>query len=171
MNLLHNVKSIGLNVTEVDKLTGPVIGRPKSATFRTADVVGLDTLVHVANGVHGSGVEDEQFKGTFVLPDYINFMMENKWLGSKTDGGFYKKVKTADGKSEIQGLNLETLQYELHGKANFATLELTKNIDKPIDRFKVLIDGKDKAGELYRKSLGALFSYVSHKMPKLSDEL
>lgn len=171
MNLLHNVKSIGLNVTEVDKLTGPVIGRPKSATFRTADVVGLDTLVHVANGVHGSGVEDEQFKGTFVLPDYINFMMENKWLGSKTDGGFYKKVKTADGKSEIQGLNLETLQYELHGKANFATLELTKNIDKPIDRFKVLIDGKDKAGELYRKSLGALFAYVSHKIPEISDEL
>ena len=171
MNLLHNVKSIGLNVTEVDKLTGPVIGRPKSATFRTADVVGLDTLVHVANGVHGSGVEDEQFKGTFVLPDYINFMMENKWLGSKTDGGFYKKVKTADGKSEIQGLNLETLQYELHGKANFATLELTKNIDKPIDRFKVLIGGKDKAGELYRKSLGALFAYVSHKIPEISDEL
>lgn len=171
MNLLHNVKSIGLNVTEVDKLTGPVIGRPKSATFRTADVVGLDTLVHVANGVHGSGVEDEQFKGTFVLPDYINFMMENKWLGSKTDGGFYKKVKSADGKSEIQGLNLETLQYELHGKANFATLELTKNIDKPIDRFKVLIGGKDKAGELYRKSLGALFAYVSHKIPEISDEL
>lgn len=171
MNLLHNVKSIGLNVTEVDKLTGPVIGRPKSATFRTADVVGLDTLVHVANGVHGSGVEDEQFKGTFVLPDYINFMMENKWLGSKTDGGFYKKVKTADGKSEIQGLNLETLQYELHGKANFATLELTKNIDKPIDRFKVLIGGKDKAGDLYRKSLGALFAYVSHKIPEISDEL
>ena len=171
MNLLHNVKSIGLNVTEVDKLTGPVIGRPKSATFRTADVVGLDTLVHVANGVHGSGVEDEQFKGTFVLPDYINFMMENKWLGSKTDGGFYKKVKTADGKSEIQGLNLETLQYELHGKANFATLELTKNIDKPIDRFKVLIGGKDKAGELYRKSLGALFAYVSHKIPEISEEL
>lgn len=171
MNLLHNVKSIGLNVTEVDKLTGPVIGRPKSATFRTADVVGLDTLVHVANGVHGSGVEDEQFKGTFVLPDYINFMMENKWLGSKTDGGFYKKVKTADGKSEIQGLNLETLQYELQGKANFATLELTKNIDKPIERFKVLIGGKDKAGELYRKSLGALFAYVSHKIPEISDEL
>lgn len=171
MNLLHNVKSIGLNVTEVDKLTGPVIGRPKSATFRTADVVGLDTLVHVANGVHGSGVEDEQFKGTFVLPDYINFMMENKWLGSKTDGGFYKKVKTADGKSEIHGLNLDTMEYELQGKSSFPTLELTKNIDKPIDRFKVLIGGKDKAGELYRKSLGALFAYVSHKIPEISDEL
>ncbi|QNS42185.1 enoyl-CoA hydratase/isomerase family protein [Chryseobacterium manosquense] len=171
MNLLHNVKSIGLNVTEVDKLTGPVIGRPKSATFRTADVVGLDTLVHVANGVHGSGVEDEQFKGTFVLPDYINFMMENKWLGSKTDGGFYKKVKSADGKSEIHGLNLDTMEYELQGKSSFPTLELTKNIDKPIDRFKVLIGGKDKAGELYRKSLGALFAYVSHKIPEISDEL
>ena len=171
MNLLHNVKSIGLNVTEVDKLTGPVIGRPKSATFRTADVVGLDTLVHVANGVHASGVEDEQFKGTFVLPDYINMMMENKWLGSKTEQGFYKKVKNADGKSEIHGLNLDSYQYENQGKANFATLELTKNIDKPIDRFKVLIGGKDKAGELYRKSLGALFAYVSHKIPEISDEL
>ncbi|MFN4074440.1 MAG: 3-hydroxyacyl-CoA dehydrogenase/enoyl-CoA hydratase family protein [Cloacibacterium sp.] len=171
MNLLHNVKSIGLNVTEVDKLTGPVIGRPKSATFRTADVVGLDTLVHVANGVHASGVEDEQFKGTFVLPDYINFMMENKWLGSKTEQGFYKKVKNADGKSEIHGLNLDTMEYELQGKSSFPTLELTKNIDKPIDRFKVLIGGKDKAGELYRKSLGALFAYVSHKIPEISDEL
>ncbi|MFT3919740.1 3-hydroxyacyl-CoA dehydrogenase/enoyl-CoA hydratase family protein [Cloacibacterium sp.] len=171
MNLLHNVKSIGLNVTEVDKLTGPVIGRPKSATFRTADVVGLDTLVLVANGVHNSGAESEQFKDTFVLPDYINTMMENKWLGSKTDGGFYKKVKNAAGKSEIQGLNLDTLQYELQGKANFATLELTKSIDKPLDRFKVLIGGKDKAGELYRKSFGALFAYVSHKVPEISDEI
>jgi 3-hydroxyacyl-CoA dehydrogenase len=80
-------------------------------------------------------------------------------------------VKNADGKSEIHGLNLDSYQYENQGKANFATLELTKNIDKPIDRFKVLIGGKDKAGELYRKSLGALFAYVSHKIPEISDEL
>lgn len=171
MNLLHEVKNLGLNVTDIDKLTGPVIGRPKSATFRTADVVGLDTLVHVAQGVEKSGVEAQNFNDVFKLPEYIQEMVDNKWLGAKTEQGFYKKVKNAEGKSEIHGLNLDTMEYELQGKSSFPTLELTKNIDKPIDRFKVLIGGKDKAGELYRKSLGALFAYVSHKIPEISDEL
>jgi 3-hydroxyacyl-CoA dehydrogenase len=124
----------------------------------------------VANGVRQSGAEANDFNNVFALPDYIQKMMDNKWLGSKTEQGFYKKVKNAEGKSEIHGLNLDTLEYELQGKS-FATLELTKNIDKPIDRFKVLIGGKDKAGELYRKSLGALFAYVSHKVPEISDEV
>ncbi|MDQ0475599.1 3-hydroxyacyl-CoA dehydrogenase/enoyl-CoA hydratase family protein [Chryseobacterium sp. MDT2-18] len=171
MNLLHEVKNLGLNVSDIDKLTGPVIGRPKSATFRTADVVGLDTLVMVANGVRQSGAEANDFNDVFKLPDYIQKMMDNKWLGSKTEQGFYKKVKNAEGKSEIQGLNLDTFEYELQGKSDFPTLELTKSIDKPIDRFKVLVGGKDKAGELYRKSLGALFAYISHKVPEISDEL
>ncbi|USL95268.1 3-hydroxyacyl-CoA dehydrogenase/enoyl-CoA hydratase family protein [Riemerella anatipestifer] len=171
MDLLHKVQKLGLSVSDVDKLTGPVIGRPKSATFRTADVVGLDTLVHVANGVRESGAEAEEFKAVFQLPDYIQKMMDNNWLGSKTQQGFFKKVKNADGKSEILGLNLDTLEYELQDKSSFPTLELTKNIDKPIDRFKVLIGGKDKAGELYRSTLGALFAYVSHKVPEISDEV
>lgn len=171
MNLLHSVKDLGLNVSDVDKLTGPIIGRPKSATFRTADVVGLDTLVSVAKGVQGSGTEQEIFQNGFAMPSYIDFMMEKKMLGSKTDGGFYKKIKNAEGKSEIQGLNLETLEYELQGKNSFPTLELTKNIDRPLDRFKVLVGGKDKAAELYRKSLGALFAYVSHKVPEISDDI
>lgn len=171
MSLLHDVKSLGLNVTDIDKLTGPVIGRSKSATFRTADVVGLDTLVHVANGVYNSKAEAQNFNDVFKLPDYIQKMMDNQWLGSKSGQGFFKKVTNADGKSEIHGLNLDTMEYELQGKSSFPTLELTKTIDKPIDRFKVLIGGKDKAGELYRKSLGALFAYVSHKVPEISDEI
>ncbi|CAA7195537.1 3-hydroxyacyl-CoA dehydrogenase/enoyl-CoA hydratase family protein [Chryseobacterium potabilaquae] len=171
MDLLHNVKKLDLTVSEVDKLTGPVIGRPKSATFRTADVVGLDTLVMVANGVRQSGAETNDFNTIFALPEYIQKMVDNKWLGSKTEQGFYKKVKNAAGKSEIHGLNLDTLEYEPQGKVSFPTLELTKSIDKPIDRFKVLIGGKDKAGELYRKSLGALFAYVSHKVPEISDDI
>lgn len=171
MNLLHEVKNLGLNVTDIDKLTGSVIGRPKSATFRTADVVGLDTLVQVAKGVHGSGAEANDFNNVFELPDYIQKMMDNQWLGAKSGQGFFKKVKTDDGKSEILGLNLETLTYEKQEKSNFATLDLTKNIDRPIDRFKVLIGGKDKAGDLYRKTLGALFAYVSHKVPEISDEI
>lgn len=171
MNLLHEVKNIGLNVTDIDRLTGSVIGRPKSATFRTADVVGLDTLVNVAKGLHDSGVETNNFNSIFELPDYIEKMMNKQWLGSKSGQGFFKKVKTEDGKSDILGLNLETLEYEKYEKSNFATLELTKNIDRPIDRFKVLIEGKDKAGNLYRKMLGSLFAYVSNKVPEISDEI
>ena len=105
MNLLHEVQNLGLNVSDIDKLTGPVIGRPKSATFRTADVVGLDTLVMVANGVRDSKAEANDFNDVFALPKYIQTMIDNKWLGSKTEQGFYKKVKNAEGKSEIHGLN------------------------------------------------------------------
>lgn len=171
MNIFNTIEKLNLNITEVDKLTGPVIGRPKSATFRTADVVGLDTLVHVADGVRESGAEESMFKDQFTMPKYINFLMENKFLGSKTGQGFFKKVKGADGKSEILRLNLQTLEYEAQDKVNFPTLEMTKTIEKPLDRFKVLISGKDKAAEFYRLSLGAMFGYVSHKVPEISDDI
>ncbi|MEX0359974.1 MAG: 3-hydroxyacyl-CoA dehydrogenase/enoyl-CoA hydratase family protein, partial [Allomuricauda sp.] len=169
-SIFHAVKDLGMTVEEVDKLTGPVIGRPKSATFRTVDVVGLDTLVHVANGIHENCKEDERLE-LFQLPDFINTMVDNKWLGSKTGQGFYKKVKDDKGKSEILTLDLDTMDYRAKKSAKFATLELTKTIDKVVDRFSVLTSGKDKAGEFYRKSFGALFAYVSHRIPEISDEL
>ena len=169
-SLFHQVKELGLTVEEVDKLTGPVIGRPKSATFRTVDVVGLDTLVHVANGIYENCPNDEAHE-LFKLPGFINTMMENKWLGSKTGQGFYKKSVNADGKKEILTLDLDTLEYRSKKKAKFATLELTKTIDKPIDRFKVLVGGKDKAGEFYRKNFAAMFEYVSNRIPEISDEV
>ena len=169
-SLFHQVKELGLTVEEVDKLTGPVIGRPKSATFRTVDVVGLDTLVHVANGIYENCPNDEAHE-LFKLPDFINTMMKNKWLGSKTGQGFYKKSVNADGKKEILTLDLDTLEYRSKKKAKFATLELTKTIDKPIDRFKVLVGGKDKAGEFYRKNFAAMFEYVSNRIPEISDEV
>nr|WP_298999224.1 3-hydroxyacyl-CoA dehydrogenase/enoyl-CoA hydratase family protein [uncultured Allomuricauda sp.] len=169
-SLFHAVKDLGMTVEEVDKLTGPVIGRPKSATFRTVDVVGLDTLVHVANGIYENCKDDERLE-LFKLPDFINTMMKNKWLGSKSGQGFYKKVKNDSGKSEILTLDLDSMDYRSKKSAKFATLELTKTIDKVIDRFPVLVGGKDKAGEFYRKSFGALFAYVSHRIPEISDEL
>lgn len=163
-SLFHLVKEMDLTIEEVDKLTGPVIGRPKSATFRTVDVVGLDTLVHVANGLYENCPNDEAHE-LFKLPDFINKMMENKWLGSKTGQGFYKK----EGK-DILSLDLNTLEYRPAKKASFATLELTKTIDKPIDRFKVLVKGKDKAGEFYRKNFAAMFAYVSNRVPEITDD-
>ena len=168
--LFHLVKDMGLTVEEVDKLTGPVIGRPKSATFRTVDVVGLDTLVHVANGIYDNCPNDEEHE-LFKLPDFVEKLMENKWLGSKSGQGFYKKVKKQDGSSEILSLDLETVDYRSKKKASFATLELTKSIDKVIDRFKVLVAGKDKAGEFYRKNFAGMFAYVTHRIPEITDEL
>jgi len=170
MSLFHVVKEMGLTIEEVDKLTGPVIGRPKSATFRTIDVVGLDTLVHTANGVKDNCPNDEM-RDQFVIPDYVNTMMENKWLGSKTKQGFYKMTKNANGKREILSLDLNTLEYRAKKSAKFETLELTKSIDNVADRFEVLVAGKDKAGEFYRKSFAAMFAYVQNRIPEISDEL
>ncbi|MBP6413728.1 MAG: 3-hydroxyacyl-CoA dehydrogenase/enoyl-CoA hydratase family protein [Bacteroidia bacterium] len=170
MSLFHLVEKMNLTIDEVDKLTGPVLGRPKSATFRTCDVVGLDTLVHVANGVAQSCPNDEA-KEVFAIPGYINKMIENKWLGAKTEQGFFKKVKTASGKSEIHALDLKTLNYNPSQKIKFATLESTKSIDNLKDRVKVLISGKDKAGEFYRASFMGLFKYVSNRIPEISDDI
>ncbi|MCV6630373.1 MAG: 3-hydroxyacyl-CoA dehydrogenase/enoyl-CoA hydratase family protein [Flavobacteriaceae bacterium] len=169
-SLFHQVKELGLTVEEIDKLTGPVIGRPKSATFRTVDVVGLDTLVKVSDGLYQNCPEDEAHD-LFRNPDFIQTMLENNWLGSKTKQGFYKKSVNEQGKKEILTLDLDTMEYRSKKRASFATLELTKTIDKPIDRFKVLIKGKDKAGEFYRKNFAAMFAYVSNRIPEISDEL
>ncbi|MCK0145678.1 3-hydroxyacyl-CoA dehydrogenase/enoyl-CoA hydratase family protein [Arenibacter sp. F26102] len=165
MSLFHAVKELDLTVEEIDKLSGPVIGRPKSATFRTVDVVGLDTLVHVANGI-AENCKDDERREQFILPDFIGKMMENKWFGSKTGQGFYKK----EGR-EILALDLNTMEYRPSKKASFATLELTKSIENVIDRFKVLVTGKDKAGAFYRKSFSSLFEYASNRIPEITGEL
>ena len=169
-SLFHAVKDLDLTVEEVDKLSGPVIGRPKSATFRTVDVVGLDTLVHVANGIRENCPKDERLE-LFELPEFITTMMGNKWLGTKTKQGFYKKSVSAEGKKEILSLDLNTLEYRSAKRAEFATLELTKTVDRVVDRFKILVGGKDKAGKFYRKSFTALFAYVSNRIPEITNEL
>jgi 3-hydroxyacyl-CoA dehydrogenase len=168
--MFHLVKDMGLTVEEVDKLTGPVIGRPKSATFRTVDVVGLDTLVHVANGIYDNVPNDEEHS-LFKLPDYVNHLMDKQWLGSKSGQGFYKKSKDKDGRTEILGLDLDTMEYRPGKKAKFATLELTKSVDNVADRFPILIKGKDKAGEFYRRNFAAMFAYVTKRIPEITDEL
>ena len=170
MSLFHTVEKMDLTIDEVDKLTGPVLGRPKSATFRTCDVVGLDTLVHVANGVSSTCPKDEAIE-VFKIPSYVTKMVENKWLGSKTEQGFFKKVKGKDGKSEIHALDLKTLEYKPSQKAKFATLEATKSIDGIRERMPVLLAGKDKAGEFYRNTFYNLFAYVSNRIPEITDEL
>ena len=170
LKVIDSMKKFKLNVDEVDKLTGPVIGRPKSATFRTSDLVGLDTMVKVANNLYAALPNDEG-RDMFKLPDVVSKLEQNKWLGDKTGQGFYKKSKNEKGQTEILTLDLETLEYKPKVKAKFATLETTKTIDNLRERFKVLLAGKDKAGEFYRDCFYALFQYASNRIPEISDEL
>lgn len=168
LSLFHLVEKNGFTVDEVDKLTGPVLGRPKSATFRTCDVVGLDTLVKVANDLYERCKTDEA-KEIFKLPAFVQKLIDNNWLGDKTKQGFYKKEKSADGKSEILSLDLKTFDYKPKGKIKFATLDQAKSIDNLRERIKVLFAGTDKAGEFYRESFCSLFQYISNRIPEVSD--
>ncbi len=170
MALFHAVKDLDMTVEQIDKLTGTVMGRAKSATFRTCDVVGLDTLVHVANGLKANCPNDEE-RALFELPDYISKMVENNWLGSKTGQGFYKKVKKEDGSSEILVLDLKTLEYRSQERVKFPTLDMAKPIDDLHQRTKMLFMGMDKAGEMYRKLFGGLLAYVTNRLPEISDDL
>lgn len=169
-SLFHIVKEMGLTVEAVDKLTGPVIGRPKSATFRTCDVVGLDTLVKVAKGLE-QNCPDDEMNNIFKVPNYVNQMVEKNMLGSKTKEGFYKKVKNDEGKSEIMALDLDTLQYRKKERVKFDALAQAKPIEDLEERLKFLLNDKSKAGDFYRKSFFGVFAYVSNRIPEISDEL
>ncbi|MGZ3757200.1 MAG: 3-hydroxyacyl-CoA dehydrogenase NAD-binding domain-containing protein [Mucilaginibacter sp.] len=169
MSIMHYVDKTGMTVEEVDKLTGPVIGHPKSATFRTNDVVGLDTMVHVANGLRENAPDDEA-NALFNIPEFVNGMVKNNWLGSKTGQGFYKKEK-ANGTNQFFALDLKTLEYKPSQKIKFPSLELTKTVDSVKDRLKILFAAKDKAGDFYRAVFYHLFAYSSNRIPEIADEL
>jgi len=168
MSIFHIMNKLGLSIDEVDALTGPIIGRPKSATFRTADVVGIDTLVKVAKGVADNCPTDEA-KTIFQIPEWLDKVVANNWLGDKTGQGFFKKTKSAAGK-EILTLNLSTMEYGPRNKPKFASLEAAKPIEDLKQRIKMLSGAPDKAGEFYRAFHFSLFSYISHRIPEISDE-
>jgi len=170
MAIFQAVDKLGLTIDEVDALTGPIIGRPKSATFRTADVVGIDTLVKVAKGVADNCPTDEQ-RDVFQIPSWLNKIVENKWLGDKTGQGFFKKMKGASGEKDIQTLNLQTLEYAPRQKPKFASVDTAKPVDDLKQRLKMLVTAQDKAGEFYRQFHYGLFSYISNRIPEVSDEV
>jgi 3-hydroxyacyl-CoA dehydrogenase len=170
MAICRLIDEVGLTVDEVDALTGPLIGRPKSATFRTADVVGIDTLVKVARGVEQNCPNDEQ-RDVFKIPTWLDKIVANNWLGDKTGQGFFKKTKGAGGEKEILTLNLQTMEYGPRQKPKFASVEAAKAVDDLRARLKLLSQGTDKAAEFLRKLNYMLFSYISRRIPEISDEL
>lgn len=170
MSIFSLMDKLGLTIDEVDALTGPMIGRPKSATFRTADVVGIDTLVKVATGVYETRPEDEA-REIFKIPSWLNNVVENKWLGDKSGQGFFKKIKNDRGESEILTLDLKSMEYKPRVKAKFASLDAAKPIEDLFTKIKMLNSSPDKAGEFYRAFHYGLFSYISHRIPEISDEV
>ena len=171
MSLFKLADKLNLTVDEVDALTGPVIGRPKSATFRTADVVGIDTLVKVAKGVYDNCPNDEA-RDIFLIPEWLDKMVVNNWLGDKSSQGFFKKMPPSPkGEKEIYTLDLKTLEYKPRVKSKFASVEAAKPVDDLKQRLKMLIAAQDKAGEFYRHFHYGLFSYISHRIPEISDEI
>ena len=169
-SLFNIIKEIDLSIEEIDTLTGTIIGRPKSATFRTCDLVGLDTLNNVAKGVYENCSNDEN-RNIFNLPSFIEKMIKNKWLGDKTKQGFYKKTRDKNGKRKILSLDLSSFSYSEKKKVKFEVIGKAKKIKNLKDRFNVLISGNDKASNFYKKMFGMMFSYVSNRVPEISNEI
>lgn len=163
---------LGLKIETVDKLTGPAIGRPKTGTFRLSDLVGHDTAAKVIAGIKENCPEDEQ-ADTFQSPKYLQYLLDNKFLGNKTGQGFYKKSNEKDesGRSLIYSLNLETLEYEPPQREDLPSLKLAKQIDDLPKRLKELFKLDDRGAELIKRSLLGLFAYVSNRVPEIADDL
>ena len=170
MSAMHTIEDMEMTVGEVDRLTGPIIGRAKSATFRTMDVVGLDTTVNVANNLH-AGLPNDESKEKFILPSIVKEVHERGWFGDKSGQGYFKKTKDENGKRTILELDLKTFEYIERTRANFKALEAVKDEENLKERVKTLVNFDDKAGEFYRKTFYDTFRYVTYRIPEISDEL
>lgn len=173
MNVMRIMQQEGFSIEEIDALTGPAMGLPKSATFRTLDLVGLDVLVHVVRNLAQSLPHDER-RELFEVPEFISRMLERKMLGDKTKQGFYKKMKSAagdGGASEIQTLDLKTLEYRARQKTKLPALEMAQNIEDTRQRVTTLIKSADRVGQFYQKVLGDTFHYAASRIPEISDDI
>ena len=170
MATVHEMNAMGFTPTEVDQMTGKVIGHASSATFRTSDLVGLDVLVHVNSNLHPA-VPDDEDRDVFLIPDIIQQMIEKRLLGDKTKGGFYKKTKNAEGKTEILELDLNTFEYKPQQKSRFASLDAAKQIDDLPLRIKKLVWGDDRVGEFLWKTMSRTFRYAANRIPEIANTI
>lgn len=170
MGVIHHTLKSGLSVEAVDKITGPAIGKPKSATFRTADIVGLDTLIHLANNTYASLPNDPD-RDVLKVPPVMQKMLENKWLGDKVKQGFYKKTKTSEGKKEILSLDLKTLEYRTQEKVRHESLGVAKNIEETGERIKAMVNADDEAGRFAWTIVRDGLVYTASRIPEIADDV
>ncbi|HEX8396761.1 MAG TPA: 3-hydroxyacyl-CoA dehydrogenase family protein, partial [Pyrinomonadaceae bacterium] len=170
MATVHAMQEMGFTPTEVDQMTGKAIGHASSATFRTADLVGLDVLAHVNKNLYPA-VPDDEDRDAFQIPDFLNKMLENKILGDKTKGGFYKKSTNAEGKREILELDLQTFEYKPQSKTKFPSIDAAKGIEDLPTRVKTLLWGKDRVGEFLWKTTSRTMRYAANRLPEIADTI
>jgi 3-hydroxyacyl-CoA dehydrogenase len=173
LNVMRLMQEMDLTIEEVDALTGQAVGWPKSATFRTIDLVGLDILGHVVRNMENAQGDSE----TAPLPEFFTQMLERKWLGDKTRGGFYKKARGADGNEERLALDWKTLEYRPQQRAKFAALEMAKNVEEIGPRLRMLLGLEesaqkgDKAAAFLWSALCDLWNYSANRVPEISDTI
>ncbi len=170
--LLHVIRRMldeGLTVEEVDALTGPAIGHPKTATFRLSDLVGIDVLTHVAETLCLNASGDEM-RAIFEPPEFLRTMVANRWLGDKTGQGFYKKVRK-NGDSMILALDLRKMEYRPQERPEFPLLNATRAIESTPERLRALLAGKDRAGKFLWDTTAALLLYSARRIPEISEDI
>lgn len=170
ISAIHTIEKMGMGVSEVDKLTGTIIGRAKSATFRTMDVVGLDITVNVATSL-AKVLEHDESKDRFELPKSMKILHENKWLGDKTGKGYFNMIRHKDGTKELKELDFQTMEYRDVEKPKLKSLDDAKSIENLKERIKFLVNYQDKTGDFFRATFYDLFRYCSFRIPKIADEL
>ncbi|MGH9805093.1 MAG: 3-hydroxyacyl-CoA dehydrogenase family protein, partial [Candidatus Acidiferrales bacterium] len=169
LNTLRLMQEEDLTLEQVDALTGPALGFPKSATFRTLDLVGLDVFSHVVGNLRDNLPGDERCD-LFQLPEFAQKMLERGWLGEKSGQGFYKRVKE-EGESKILALDWKTLDYRPQQKAPFASLEMARNVEDTTERIRTLLGGGDRAAALCQRMLDDLFHYAASRIPEIADTI
>jgi 3-hydroxyacyl-CoA dehydrogenase len=170
---LYTIKTMledGYSIEEIDRMTGPAVGRPKSATFRTFDLVGLDVFTHVIKNLYEALPDDEE-RAMFVVPEPLAKMVERGLLGSKTKAGFYRKQKGEGNKSDIWTLDMATLDYRLSEKVKLPSLDMAKNIEDAPERIKALTWGKDRVGAFLWKTLSKTLTYAAKRIPEIADNV
>lgn len=171
LNILRIMQEGGYTTEEIDTLTGPILGMPKSATFRTLDIVGVDVLAHVVKNLSESLPQDER-RDLFKIPDFIDQMIRRNLLGDKSGQGFYRRIKRLGGdESEILTLDLSTFEYRPRKHVTFPSLELARSTEDHRARVKILFQAADRPGQFYRQTLCDTFHYAAMRVPEISDDI
>jgi 3-hydroxyacyl-CoA dehydrogenase len=169
LNVLRLMEEMQLTIEEIDACTGPAVGWPKSATFRTADLVGLDVMVHVVRNIYENAADDES-REAYRVPPLIEEMVRRGWLGEKTGGGFYKRIKK-EGESEILSLDWQKMEYRPRQKAKFGSIEMGKTIDDTRERLRALLEARDKGAEFLWRSVSEMCLYAARRVPQIADRI
>ncbi|RJS19145.1 crotonase [Corallococcus sp. H22C18031201] len=170
MRTIADMAKAEMSIEEVDKIFGPAMGRPKSAVFRTADIVGLDTFIHVAKNCYDTLTQDEE-RNVFAIPEFLQKMVEKGMLGDKSGGGFYKKNKGGEGEKEILALDLKTLEYKPQQKVRYPSLGAAKDIEDVRERVASVLNGDDKAAKFAEHVTLDVLAYTSRRIPEIADDV